>query len=182
MSDLHFQIDDPVLLRHPDVRVGAFVVERLEVAAAACGDLGELFRAAGATLRAAGIDLASLVSEPRIAAWRSAIAACGLKASRHRSSPEQLARRLLRDGAIPTPLPIVSLYCALSAKHLAPLGAYDLDRLGSTSLALRPGRPATDSFSPLGGEAEAMPLSDRVVVYAAGDRVVCWAFKVRDSR
>ena len=179
---LFFQIDSAVLERHPELAVGGFLVENLDVAAAACGDSDELYREARSTLLAEGIDASDLTSEPRIVAWRSAIAACGLRPSRYRSSAEQLARRLLKDGLIRAPLPIVSLYCALSAWFLAPLGTYDLDRLPSADLVLRLGRPQTDSFSPLSGNPDDMPVSDRVAVYAARDRVLCWAFNVRDSR
>jgi DNA/RNA-binding domain of Phe-tRNA-synthetase-like protein len=183
MDALPFQIHDAILKRHPEILVGGFLVEDLHVAAAAAGrDLDELFQGAVSTLTAAGINLDNLTSEPRIAAWRSAIAASGLRPSRYRSSAEQLARRLLKDGAVRTPLPIVSLYCALSAKHLSPLGAYDLDRMPPAELTLRLGRPETDAFLPLGGDPADMPVTEQVVVYTAGDRVLCWAYNVRDSR
>ena len=182
MASLALQIDDAILERHPEILVGGFLVEDLPVASAACEDPDGVFQEAASALRAAGITLDNLTAEPRIAAWRSAIAACGFKPSRHRGSAEQLARRLLKDCTIRTPLPIVSLYCALSAKYLSPLGAYDLDRLPATDLALRLGRPDTDTFSPLGGNPDDMPVTDRVAVYAAGDRVLCWAYNVRDSR
>ena len=52
----------------------------------------------------------------------------------------------------------------------------------SAELTLRLGRPQTDAFLPLGGDPADMPVTEQVVVYAAGDRVLCWAYNVRDSR
>jgi len=177
-----FSIDRAVIDRHPDLLVGGFRASGLRAAAEACGDPAPVFAAARQALSEAGVTLHNLVEQPQIAAWRSAIGACGLRPSRYRSSAEQLARRVLKDGAVHTPLPLVTLYCAVSAHHLAPLGAYDLSRLPELSIVLRECDPATDAFLPLGGNPEDMPLQPEVVVYASGDRVLCWAYNVRDSR
>ena len=110
-----------------------------------------------------------------------AIAACGLKPSTYKSSPEQLARRTLKSGPVQTGLPLADLYCEVATRHLAPLGGYDVERLPADApIELRLARPETDVFVPLGGGD--MPLTDRVAVYAAGSTVLCWAYNCRDSR
>ncbi len=79
-----------------------------------------------------------------------------------------------------TGVPLVDLYCEVATRHLAPLGGYDVDRLPPEDIELRMARPGTDTFAPLGGGD--MPLTDKVVVYASGPTVLCWAYNCRDSR
>ena len=121
-----------------------------------------------------------VADHPLVKDWRSAIAACGLKPSTYKSSPEQLARRTLKSGPVHTGLPLVDLYCEVATRHLAPLGGYDVDRLPPEDVELRLARPGTDAFVPLGGGD--MPLTDKVAVYASGSTVLCWAYNCRDSR
>ena len=120
-----------------------------------------------------------VADHPLVKDWRTAIAACGLKPSTYKSSPEQLARRTLKSGPVRTGLPLVDLYCEVATRHLAPLGGYDVDRLPLEPTSLRLAR-ADDTFVPLGGGD--MPLTDKVAVYAAGSTVICWAYNCRDSR
>jgi DNA/RNA-binding domain of Phe-tRNA-synthetase-like protein len=177
-----FTLDGSILGREPQTLVGGFAASGLRAAAEACTDLDEAFQDAVQTLAAAGITGQNAVERPEIGAWREAMRASGLSPSKHRGSVEQLVKRVLKKGIVQTPLPLVSLYCAVSAKYLAPLGAYDLDRLSSPSITLRLGRPETDSFEPLGGGDADMPITDQVAVYAIGDQVICWSYNVRDSR
>ena len=129
MPGITLTLAPDLLTRHPDLLVAGFRAAKLRTAAAACGDVTPVFEAARAALGEAGVTLQNLVEQPQIAAWRKAIGACGLRPSRYRSSAEQLARRVLKTGTVSTPLPLVTLYCAVSAHHLAPLGAYDVTRL-----------------------------------------------------
>ena len=162
--------------RHPDILVGGLVATGLRSAAAAAPPLPEDTAQA---LVAQDVTIELVADHPLIKDWRAAIAACGLKPSTYKSSPEQLARRTLKSGPVQTGLPLVDLYCEVATRHLAPLGGYDVDRLPEGDIDLRLGRPG-DIFSPLGGGE--MPLTDKVVVYAAGDTVLCWAYNCRDSR
>ncbi|MEZ6035883.1 MAG: phenylalanine--tRNA ligase beta subunit-related protein [Planctomycetota bacterium] len=174
-------IDDALVARHPEICVGGFVVRNLDVAAAGLPDTCTLVDSAQAELVQQGIKLANLAADPRIAGWRKAIQECGLKAKSYKSSPEQLARRVLQGKGIVTPLPVVDAYCAVSTRNLVPLGGYDRDRLPEAMLRLRLGNPGRDRFTPLGGNPADMPITDDVAVYAAGDEVLCWAFNFRDS-
>jgi DNA/RNA-binding domain of Phe-tRNA-synthetase-like protein len=135
-----------------------------------------------AGLESSGISLETLAQQPLIAAWRSAFQMAGLKASTFKSSPDALARRVLKGASISTPLTLVNLYCAVSVEALAPLGAYDLDRLAPRAeIQLRFAQPPSDHFSPLGGRPQDFPLSSRVPVYAIDNDIICWAFNCRDS-
>ena len=120
-----------------------------------------------------------VADHPLIRDWRTAIAACGLKPSTWKSSPEQLARRTLKGGPVRTGLALVDLYCEVATRHLAPLGGYDMERLPAEPIVLRMARES-DTFVPLGGGD--MPLTGKVAVYAAGSTVLCWAYNCRDSR
>ena len=180
-AELELVIDPDTVARFGEVEVAAVAARGLAVVRDGLGaSVARVVEEATAAVRDRFAAPEEVARDERIDAWRQAIRACGLSASDVRSSPEQLVRRVLRDGDLPGDDPLVRAYCALSAKHVAPLGAYDADRLPARTIALRPARP-TDSFEPLGGPGREMALEPRVIVYAAGDEVVCWAFNHRDS-
>jgi DNA/RNA-binding domain of Phe-tRNA-synthetase-like protein len=133
-------------------------------------------------LRKAGVTLEGLSAHPLVNPWRAAFQRSGLKPSTYKSSPEALARRILKGGEISTAIPLVDLYCAVSASSMAPLGAYDLDRLrGEWHIDLRHAIASVDVFDPIGGHRDDFPLKPTVPVYARGADVLCWAFNCRDS-
>lgn len=177
-ADIQIEIEPAILERFPDCRVGGFLVRGLRPAAERVRL--EPAESLAASLTDQGITAEKLGEEPRVQEWRKAIKQCGLKPSDYKSSPEQLARRLLKGTWISTPLPAVNLYSAVSARHLAPLGAYDVERLPLPAVTLREARE-TDTFAPLGGRPEDMPLRPQIAVYASGSEVICWAFNHRDS-
>jgi DNA/RNA-binding domain of Phe-tRNA-synthetase-like protein len=179
--ELEVRISEDVIRAFPDVAVTGFLAWGLRAAGARLADPADRLAEARARVQAVASAPAGLAEKEPIASWRSAIRRCGLKASSVWSSPEQLARRLLKDQPVTTPLPIVTTYCAVSARWLAPLGAYDLTRLAAPCVTLRTGRPGTDCFVPLGSSPDRMPITSEVVVYAAGDQVLSWAFNHRDS-
>jgi len=182
MTAIHFELNDAILEREPEMVVGGFMATGLQTAASACVDLDGAFKEATDKLSAAGITGQNAVEQPQISSWRRAIGENGISPSRYKSSVEQLVKRVLKKGVVQTPLPLVSLYCAVSAKHLAPLGAYDVSRLSDPTISLRLGRPETDDFSPLGGNSSDMPITEQIVLYGSGDQVICWSYNVRDSR
>jgi DNA/RNA-binding domain of Phe-tRNA-synthetase-like protein len=163
--------------RHPDILVGGLLATGLRgvTPPPLPGDTAQ-------ALVSQDVTIELVADHPLIKDWRSAIAACGLKPSTYKSSPEQLARRTLKSGPVRTGLPLVDLYCEVATRHLAPLGGYDVARLPSVDIGLRLAEPASDTFAPLGGRDGDMPLTDRVAVYAAGSTVICWAYNCRDSR
>ena len=160
--------------RHPEILVGGLLARGLRAATAP-----PLPEDTAQALVSQDVTIELVADHPLIRDWRTAIAACGLKPSTWKSSPEQLARRALKSGPLRTSLPLVDLYCEVATRHLAPLGGYDVDRLPPQKIELRMAR-ASDTFVPLGGGD--MPLTDKVAVYAAGSTVLCWAYNCRDSR
>jgi DNA/RNA-binding domain of Phe-tRNA-synthetase-like protein len=105
-----------------------------------------------------------------------------MRPSQFRASIESLLRRALGGSGLDLPIPSVNLYNALSLKHLAPMGAYDLAKLPAAPMKLRLAVPGVDRFDPLGGKADDFPLSPDLVVYASSETVLCWGFNCRDSR
>lgn len=180
MHTLNLTIQDAVTEQYPGLVVGGFLAAEIGTASKSLGDTPAMMESARAALEEQGIDLDSLSRDPRILGWREAVAPFA-KPSRFKCSAEQLARRLLKDGSIPLPLPVVAAYCAISVKLLAPLGCYDLHRLPGSQIELRKGRPGLDSFEPLGSRSEEMPVTEKTVVYACGDEILCWGFNCRDS-
>ncbi len=172
-------IDDAVRERHPDIRVRGFAVTGLAAAAPRL-DVPSPADVADAVAGRFPPG-AELIEDPIIHGWREAFRRSGLRPSRYRSSVEALVRRVVRGEDVLTAPPVVRLYCALSVIHVSPLGAYDLDRLGSGPIELRFARPASDTFEPIGGDASDMPLRPDVVVYAVKDRVICYSYNYRDA-
>ncbi len=178
MPNFSVTVAGEIAERHPDILVGGLVATNLRatasaVAAAPFPDDTEQ------ALVNQDVTLELIADHPLIRDWRTAIAACGLKPSTYKSSPEQLARRTLKSGPVRTGLALVDLYCEVGTRHLAPLGGYDTERLPGPEIELRLGL-ADDAFAPLGGGE--MPLNDKVAVYGAGSTVICWAYNCRDSR
>ena len=163
--------------------VGAFVASGLRAAALALA-LDDVTPPADALqeLVAQGVTVERLADVGVIADWRAAIAACGLKPSTYKSSPEQLARRLFKSGPLHTPLVLVDVYCDVAVRWLAPLGAYDVGLLPTGAIELRLASPDSDVFHPLGAKDGEMPLTPQVAVYGDGPAVICWAYNCRDSR
>lgn len=114
--------------------------------------------------------------------WRPIFQQMGLKPSKFLSSIEALTirARKARD-AWRTGIVVIDFYNAISILHGAPLGGYDLDRLESRAVSVRPARRETDRFIPVGGQVDIAKGNDALLVYAAGDDVMCWALNHRDS-
>ena len=178
MPSFSVSIAGDIAERHPDILVGGLLASNLRATAAAVA--GQPFPDdTEQALVNQDVTLELVADHPLIKDWRAAIAACGLKPSTFKSSPEQLARRTLKSGPVRTGLALVDLYCEVATRHLAPLGGYDTSRLPGPDIELRLARP-DDTFSPLGGGE--MLLDQYVAVYAAGSTVICWAYNCRDSR
>lgn len=118
---------------------------------------------------------------PEVNDWRKAYQAMGLKASKFQSSIEALVRRAIRPNeAWKTGIAAVDLYNAISIQYIAPLGAYDLDKLGSRVINVRPLNIENDQFNAIGG-GKSFLLDQNIIGYACDEQVICWALNHRDS-
>ena len=73
------------------------------------------------------------------------------------------------------------LYNGVSLSHLAPLGAFDTDKLTTAPITVRHCDPKTDSFEPVSGNSS-FHLNDQLVIYGQGNTILCYGFNHRDSR
>jgi DNA/RNA-binding domain of Phe-tRNA-synthetase-like protein len=178
MPSFSVRIAGEIAERHPDILVGGLLASNLRATAAAVAAAPFPDDTAQALVNQ-DVTIELVADHPLVRDWRAAIAACGLKPSTYKSSPEQLARRTLKSGPVRTGLALVDLYCEVATRHLAPLGGYDVERLPAAEIDLRLAG-ADDSFAPLGGGD--MPLTGTVAVYGAGSTVICWGYNCRDSR
>ena len=183
MIALKLKLHPSICERFPDFSAGGFLVTHLDRAGPTLPAIAQTqMAAAQAELQTQGLTIQNLANDPRIHAWRDAYGRSGLKPSTYKSSPEQLARRLLRGELINTPIPLVNTYCAVASQHLAAMGAYDLDRLPHRDVEIRFANAESDSFTPLAGRSDEMPLGPNVVVYASGTEIICYSFNHRDSK
>lgn len=178
MPSVSLRIAGEIAERHPAILVGGLLASNLRAAAATVA--GRPFPEDTAlALVSQDVTIELVADHPLIRDWRSAIAASGLKPSTYKSRSEQLARSALKGDLARTERPLVDLYSEVAARHLAPVGGYDVDRLPAEPIVLRLADPETDTFVALGGD---VPLTDRVAVYASGRTVLSWAYNCRDSR
>ncbi|MFH2111678.1 MAG: phenylalanine--tRNA ligase beta subunit-related protein [Candidatus Bathyarchaeota archaeon] len=114
---------------------------------------------------------------PFIASWREMYRSFGTKAGDYRPSAEALARRALKEGALPRINSAVDAYNAVSVRHLVPMGGFDLDRVrGDIVLRCSEGG---EEFTPL-GPAAAEETYPGEVVYADDARVLTRRWNYRD--
>lgn len=172
---INAQIDPAVLAAYPFARLFAVVAEGCsKLAPQACTP-------AMVPASVASMAPETIAEHPILASWRQVFAAQGLKPSQFRCSLEALLRRLTKGQTVDTSVPAVDFYNAVSVQTLAPMGAYDVTKLGATPIVLRYAQPAADTFTPIGGKSEDFPLTEKVIVYAQGNEVLCWGVNHRDS-
>ncbi|MGC8875181.1 MAG: B3/B4 domain-containing protein [Chloroflexia bacterium] len=106
---------------------------------------------------------------PQIALWRRAFQALGLSGVKYPSSIEALARRALSERGLPSILPLVDLYNAVSLRHVIPMGGHDLQAI-ERSILLGPTRGG-ELFRPLFSETvEAVGAGE--IAYLDGEDVL----------
>lgn len=114
---------------------------------------------------------------PHVASWREMYRSFGTKAGDYRPSAEALARRALKESALPRINAAVDAYNAVSVRHLVPMGGFDLDRVrGDIQLRHSGGGEA---FTPLGPAAPEETYPGEVV-YADDERVLTRRWNYRD--
>lgn len=181
---MEFTISPEVFERFPGLRV-PFVVaqgidnqhERPSVAAAWAATWAET--AAGGGVAAGATRPANAQSHARVAPWRERFRALGVSGKEFPSSIEALLRRARRGGEPFRINPLVDFYNAVSLRHVAPAGGFDLAHVPG-ALELRLTRPG-DHFTALDAEAPlAVPAGE--VAYAVGTTVLTRHFVWRQSR
>jgi DNA/RNA-binding domain of Phe-tRNA-synthetase-like protein len=161
--------------RYPGVHIGV-LVGRGMVNPPVHPRIEEAKRSAVETLRGV-VGEGPASRHPHVASWREMYRSFGTKAGDYRPSAEALARRALKEGALPRINAAVDAYNAVSVGHLLPMGGFDLDRVrGDIQLRLSDGGEA---FTPLGPAAPEETYRGEVV-YADDERVLTRRWNFRD--
>ena len=121
--------------------------------------------------------LESLKDDPVVRAYRSFYWRIGIDPTKTRPSSEALVRRLLRTGRLPRINPLVDAGNIASARHMVPIGLYDLDR-AAPPLRLTLARGG-EEFHPIGGGPEALRPGTPILVDSRG--TVMHVYPHRDS-
>ena len=128
-----------VLPDFPAYRVALVAAWDLRVAVERSADLAEAVDKAERTV--ATLFGATPPAEiPSIKLWRDAYRAFGVKKTSYRSSAERLLRSVQQGRGLPRVNTLVDAYNAISALHLMPVGADDLEKI-VPPLAFRRARP-----------------------------------------
>jgi DNA/RNA-binding domain of Phe-tRNA-synthetase-like protein len=176
MTSRSYSISKDVFARFPDYVRGVVVAYDLQNGDSS-PELIELLRAAEASVRER-LDLDTLTAQPRIAAWRAAFKAQGIKPNEFRCSVEAMVRRALRNQQLPAINALVDLGNALSLKHLVPVGSHAIDVV-TGDLALRPATGA-ETFVAFGSEQTEHPLPGEIV-FTEGNTVLTRRWSWRQS-
>lgn len=115
------------------------------------------------------LDLDGLATHPRVASWREAFRALGVKPNEFRSSVEAVARRVLRGQELPSISALVDIGNIVSLRHLVPVGGHAIDVL-TRDIALRPAT-GDETFVPFGSNEAEHPVPGEIV-FVEGDTVL----------
>lgn len=161
----------PILDTFPSYRVAVLVARDLSVEMDRGAALEALIaeEEASAAERYDPEDLGTLAA---ISDWRRAYRDFGIKQTKYRSSVERLLRSAVKGRGLPRISRPVDAYNLISIRHLAPIGADDLDNVrGNFGFRFASGE---ESFLPLGKEDQGDdPPKPGEVVYADDAKVLC---------
>lgn len=118
----------------------------------------------------------SISNIPVISQWRGIYRHMGIKPTKYYSSIEALLKRY-KKGNWRTGNHFIDLYNNFSIHSMAPMGAYDCDKL--QELKLRFARK-NDIYHPLHSTSD-FEIDDSKIVYAQFNKIACWAINHRDS-
>ena len=138
-------------------------------------ELVEQLRAAEDSARER-LTLAGIAEHPRIASWRAAFKAMGIKPNEFRSSVEAMARRALHGQQLPAISALVDIGNILSLRHLVPTGGHAIDH-AVHGYRLRPAT-GTETFVAFGSDQIERPQPGEII-FAEGDMVLTrrWSWR-----
>ena len=174
MSIRSCAIAPEVFARFPEYRRGLVIAHGVRNGPSS-PELVRLLREAEASVRQR-LGAGDVTAHPRIASWRAAFQALGIKPKDFRSSVEAMARRALKDQQLPTINALVDIGNILSLRHLIPMGGHSIDGAAG-SYVLRPATGA-ERFVPFGTDQEEHPDPGEII-FAEGDIVLTrrWSWR-----
>lgn len=106
--------------------------------------------------------LSEVTAHPRIANWRAAFTAFGVKPSKFNPSIEALVRRVRKGDAIPYINDMVAFCNYISLKHLVPIGGHALDDCDGNLFIRR--ATGKEPFTPIGSTEVEYPDVGEVIL------------------
>jgi len=163
-----------VFARFPEYRRGLVIAHGVRNGPSS-PELVALLREAEASVRER-LGGQEVTAHPRIASWRAAFQALGIKPKDFRPSVEAMARRALKDQQLPAINALVDIGNILSLRHLVPMGGHAID-LTQGSYLLRPATGA-ETFVPFGTDQSEHPEPGEII-FAEGDVVLTrrWSWR-----
>lgn len=159
---MNFRVSEDVFSLLPDVCFGVVVARDIREGDA----LRDLEEAIAHTAEKYAGKKAKEMEE--IAPYREAFNSLGYNPNKFMPSIEALTGRILKQGSVPSILPVVDLYNSVSIKYLLPIGGHDMDTAAG-DIEVRLAR-AGDTFTPFGGDShEDVPSGE--LVYAVGNEI-----------
>ncbi len=158
-NEKFYAISEEIFSRFPGYVRGVVVAHGL-VNGKSSDELITLLRAAEESVRST-VDAASVAEHPRIASWREAYRSFGAKPTKFRPSIEAMARRVLKNEALPSISALVDIGNIVSLSHLLPAGGHAVDVLeGDISLCSAVG---DEQFIPLDSDQVENPMPGEIV-------------------
>jgi DNA/RNA-binding domain of Phe-tRNA-synthetase-like protein len=174
MTSVSYSIDAQVFARFPGYVRGVLIAEHVHNGASS-PELVALLREAEAGARQQ-LDLDHLAENPRIAAWREAFRAMGVKPSEFRPSIEAMLRRVLHGQELPSINALVDIGNIVSLRYVLPVGSHAIDVMKS-DIALRPAT-GEEEFVAFGSDVMEHPEKGEFI-FAEGNTVLtrCWSWR-----
>lgn len=170
-------IEAEILEKYPEVEIG-YLVAQVSVKKSD-PYVESLKQGLRKHLENQGINATNFAIHPSIALWRKIYEEdFQVKAKTYRSSIEALLRRVATGKEVWSISNIVDLYNCCSIFSLLPMGGYDLGKV-SKEIRIRYAKEG-ETFLSL-GEREKVETKPNHVVYADGERVICWLWNHKDS-
>lgn len=176
---MRFEIDSNIFEYFPGMRVAAVVAKGLSERTCDAEGIDISLREAWKSAAAAAAEYGNPQSHPYIKPWVEHMKGVGASRKKYPSSIESLVRRA---GKSDTPVrisPVVDFYNAVSLKHLAPAGGYDIDQLKG-DLKLRFSKEG-DTFQALDSE-EVIGVPAGEVSYADGNIIITRHFLWKQAK
>jgi DNA/RNA-binding domain of Phe-tRNA-synthetase-like protein len=136
---MNFEISDEIAKAYENLRIAIFTARNVTFRKNLISELQDHKRLAISELQKRFSDPEALYQHPAITCWRDAYRSFGVNPKRRRPSAESLLTNVLKNGRLPAINPVVDTYLMSEAKHLLPVGGYDLDKISGT-IALRRAR------------------------------------------
>ncbi|GGG25350.1 hypothetical protein GCM10011344_27540 [Dokdonia pacifica] len=180
MNTIKLKIDNKILEKYPDVKIGYILVSNLKKINNSLS-LKSLESLPIQGINRYNLELQNLPDFSTISKWREVYRDCDVKPKTYKSSIESLLRRFIQGKYNPI-IPSVDFYNYISARYILSAGGYDYTKI-ENSLTLRYAK-SSDKFIPL-GNSKNIEIQTSHIVYADendNDPIVCWLWNHKDSK